>query len=84
MFGFKEIAAIVVICYLIGEAVKVMKIDTKYIPVIVGVCGAILGVVAMNVMPDLGITNVLDAAAAGIVSGLSATGFDQVYKQLTK
>ena len=82
MFGFTEIAAIVVICYLIGEAIKVSKIDNKYVPVMVGVCGAILGVCAYYVMPGLEIGNIMDAIASGIVSGLSATGANQVYKQL--
>ena len=82
MFGFTEIAAIVVICYLIGEAVKVSPIDNKYIPIIVGACGGILGAVAMYLIPDIGVTNVLDAVAAGIVSGLSATGINQIGKQL--
>ena len=82
MFNYTEIAAIAVICYLIGMAVKNTKIDNKYIPTIVGVCGAILGVVAYYIIPDTGITNILDAIATGIVSGLSATGFDQAVKQL--
>lgn len=84
MFGFTEIAAIVVICYLIGEAVKVTVIDTKYIPVIVGVCGALLGILAFYTMPELEINNIMDATASGIVSGLASTGVNQVYKQLQK
>ena len=82
MFGFTEIASIVVICYLIGEAVKVTPIDNRYIPIIVGVGGGILGVVAINVIPDYATMNVLDAIASGIVSGLSATGINQIGKQL--
>lgn len=84
MFGFTEIAAIVVICYLIGEAIKVTVIDTKYIPVIVGVCGALLGILAFYTMPELEINNIMDATASGIVSGLASTGVNQVYKQLQK
>ena len=82
MFGFTEIAAIVVICYLIGEAVKVSPVDNKYIPIIVGVAGGILGVVALEVIPGLEVNNILDAIASGIVSGLSATGINQIGKQL--
>lgn len=82
MFGFTEIAAIVVICYLIGEGVKVTTIDTKYIPVIVGVCGGLLGIVAYYVMPGLELGNVLDAVASGIISGFASTGIHQVCKQL--
>ena len=82
MFGFTEIAAIVVICYFLGAGIKISNIDNKYIPVIVGCVGAILGVVAYYVMPGLEIGNILDAIASGIVSGLSATGINQVYRQL--
>ena len=82
MFGFTEIAAIVVICYLLGEGVKVTKLDTKYIPVIVGIAGGILGVIAVEVIPELVGLNILDAIASGIVSGLSATGINQIGKQL--
>lgn len=82
MFGFTEIASIVVICYLIGEGVKVSVIDNKYIPVIVGAVGGILGIIAYYVMPGLEVGNVLDAVASGIVSGLASTGCNQVYKQL--
>ena len=84
MFGYTEIVAVVVICYLIGMGVKNTPIDNKYIPTIVGICGAILGIVAYSMIPDLGVTNPLDAVATGIVSGLSATGVDQAVKQLTK
>lgn len=84
MFGFKEIGAIVIICYLVGMWVKNSKIDNSYIPTIVGTVGAILGVVAMYTMPELGIPSVLDALAYGVVSGLAATGIDQMYKQIER
>ena len=38
-FGIASVAAITVICYLIGMAVKASGIDNKWIPVIIGVCG---------------------------------------------
>lgn len=82
MFGFTEIAAVVVICYLVGESVKVSKIDNKYIPVIVGICGGLLGVAAYYTIPGIGLGNPLDAIASGIVSGLASTGAHQIYKQL--
>lgn len=83
-FGLTNVAVITVICYLIGEAVKLTKINNKYIPVIVGVAGGILGVVAMNVIPDFPASDWMTALAVGIVSGLAATGANQVVKQLKK
>ena len=83
-FGLTNVAAITVICYLIGEVVKLTKINNKYIPVIVGVAGGILGIVAMNVIPDFPASDWMTALAVGIVSGLAATGANQVVKQLKK
>lgn len=82
--GIEAIPAITVICFLIGEAVKLAPVDEKWIPVICGFCGGALGVVAMMTMPDFPATNVIAAIAIGIVSGLAATGAHQIYKQLTK
>lgn len=80
-----QVVAIVVICYLIGLAVKAIPvIKDEFIPVIVGVCGGILGVIGMFVMPDFPADDVLNAIAIGIVSGLASTGVNQAYKQLTK
>ena len=79
-----SVAAITVICYLIAIGVKATKLDNKYIPVIFGVMGGILGIVGMFVIPQYPAGDVLNAAAVGIVSGLAATGANQVYKQLTK
>lgn len=83
--GIATIPVIVVIVFLIVEAVKATgRIDGKWNPVIAGVCGGILGVVAMFVMPEFPGTEPLSAIAIGIVSGFAATGVHQVYKQLTK
>ena len=81
-FGMAGVAAITVICYLVGWIVKVSGLDNKWIPVIVGVCGGILGVVGMLVMTDFPAADPLTAAAVGIVSGLAATGVDQISKQM--
>lgn len=84
-FGIVEVGALVVICYLIGETVKVSPLDNKFIPVIVGFCGGILGVIAMYTgMPDFPAQDVITAIAVGIVSGLAATGANQIFKQLNK
>lgn len=77
------VIAIVVICYLIGLAAKMIPaVKDNYIPVIVGAFGGILGVLGMYVIPDFPAQDILNAIAVGIVSGLSSTGVNQVYKQL--
>lgn len=83
MLGIVAIPVITVICFLIAEAVKITTINDKWLPVICGACGAVLGVVALKVMPDFPAVDVLTAVAIGIVSGLGATGAHQVYKQLS-
>ena len=82
IFGIAGVAAITVICYLIGQGVKASGLDNKWIPVIVGACGGVLGVAGMFLMADFPAGDVLTAAAVGIVSGLAATGVNQAGKQL--
>ena len=50
--GVGGVAAITIICYLVGETVKITALNNKYIPVIVGACGALLGIPGMLLMPD--------------------------------
>ena len=83
-FGIASVAGITVICYLAAMAVKATEVDNTWLPVICGVIGAILGVVGMYYMPGYPATDIITAIAIGIVSGLAATGADQVYKQLMK
>lgn len=82
-FGIASVAAITVLCYLIGQIVKATGIDNKWIPIICGVCGAVLGVAGMFIMPDYPAKDYITAVAVGIVSGLAATGVNQAVKQLT-
>ncbi len=81
---FATVAAITMICFLIGLAVKISPLDDKWIPLIVGIAGGILGAVGMTVMPEFPANNVIDAVAVGIASGLAATGAHQIGKQLSK
>lgn len=81
-FGVLSVAGITVICYLAAMAVKATEVDNKWLPVICGAAGAILGVAGMYTMPDFPANDIINAVAIGIVSGLAATGADQVYKQL--
>lgn len=83
IFGITTIPSIVIICYLLAQGIKATPLDNKYIPVICGVLGGILGVVAMLIVPNFPASDVLTATAIGIVSGLSATGIHQIYKQLS-
>ena len=79
------VLAIVVITYLIGAAAKLIPhIKDEYIPVIVGAAGGVLGVAGMYLMPDFPAQDIMNAIAIGIVSGLSSTGVNQVYKQIKK
>ena len=80
--GITGVAAITVICLLIGQGVKCTSLDNKYIPVICGAAGGILGVAAMFLMPDYPATDYITAAAVGIVSGFAATGVNQAVKQM--
>lgn len=80
--GVAGVAAISVIAYLVGEIAKASALDNKWIPVLCGVFGAALGVVAMLTMPDFPAKDMINAVAIGIVSGLAATGADQIAKQL--
>ena len=77
--------AIVAICYVVGMACKAaQRIPDEWIPVIMAVVGGVLGAVGMNIMPDFPATDYINAVAVGAVSGLAATGVNQVYKQATK
>lgn len=83
-FGIASVVAITVICYLIGIGIKASPLNDKYIPVIVGVAGGVLGVVGLKTMPDFPVNDILNAIAVGIVSGLAATGVNQIFKQAEK
>lgn len=74
--------AITILCYLIGQTVRVSGLDNKWIPTIVGVVGGLLGLSGMYLVPDFPAQDPLTAIAVGIVSGLAATGVHQVGKQI--
>lgn len=81
--GIAQVSAITVICYLIGIGVKAIGGISHFIPTIVGTVGGILGIIAMYIMPEFVASDPLTAIAIGIVSGLAATGIDQIGKQLS-
>ena len=81
--GITGVAGIVVICYLVGLIVKATHWNNnKIIPIVCGMAGAVLGVAGMYVMPEFPAADPITAVAVGIVSGLAATGADQIAKQL--
>lgn len=82
-FGIASVAGITVICYLVAQVVKATPLDNKWLPILCGLAGAVLGVVGLRVMQEFPAQDMLTAAAVGIVSGLAATGVNQVYKQLS-
>lgn len=83
--GIASVAAITVICYLAGLIAKALPLDDRYIPIVCGVCGAVLGVAGLYLgLPDFPAADPVTALAVGIVSGLAATGANQVFKQLGK
>ena len=77
------VASITVICYLVGMACKAIeKVQDKYIPIIVGVTGGILGVAGWLTTGNFPADSWLSAVEVGIASGLASTGINQIYKQL--
>lgn len=83
-FEIATVLAITVLAYLAGEIVKATGLDNKWIPIVCGVAGIVLGIAAFYIgMVDFPATDVITAAAVGAASGLAATGINQVYKQLS-
>jgi uncharacterized membrane protein HdeD (DUF308 family) len=80
-FGFTSVAAITVICYLVIEIIKTTQLNRKWLPVISGLLGGALGILAMYIMPSYPAADALNAIAIGIVSGLAAPGVNPVAKQ---
>ena len=84
---FAAVPAIGVIVYLIAEIFKVAANSReswlKLIPVLCGVLGGVLGVLGWLLIPGyIPAENIFTAAA--IISGLAATGANQIGKQLKK
>ena len=85
ILGIAAIPVITVICYGVAEVIKATPLDNKWLPAICIVLGAVLGVVALYVAPEVTpATDVLTALAVGIVSGGFATSVHQTIKQLSE
>lgn len=86
IMGITGVAAIAVICYLLGTALKAWDAwDDRKIPAMMGIFGLALGLVAFIWWPEVvPATDPITAAAIGVVSGLTATGINQIWKQSMK
>ena len=77
--------AIVALSYVVGLGCKASKkIPDEWIPVIMAVVGGVLGALGMSTIPDFPASDYITAVAVGAVSGLAATGVNQMYKQANK
>lgn len=85
-FGIASVAAITVICYLVGMVCKaVPHVPDNVIPAACGLAGGVLGAAGLCLgLPDLPAGDPMTAVAMGIVSGLASTGIHQIGKQLEK
>lgn len=85
---FVSVPIIVLICYMIGEIYKVLFKHRqelyKLIPIIVAFIGGMLGVLIYITTPEIifNVNNLWDALLIGIMSGSSATGTNQIVKQI--
>ena len=84
-FGIAAVGAITALTYICALGIRGTKLDNKWIPAICGGLGILLGLGAFFLgVPDYPAGDLLTAAAVGGVSGLAATGVDQLQKQLKK
>ena len=86
-----EIVSIPVVATVVYAIIEVYKAVFKsekakrVIPIVAGVLGAILGIVAFFACPAIVPTdNAFLAAVMGLFSGLGAVGVNQIYKQASK
>lgn len=84
---FIGIPVIVLLCYLVGEILKVLfksKDDVKkLIPVLLSLVGGLIGVIIFYTEKDyLHVNSIWDSIMIGIVSGAASTGTNQIIKQI--
>lgn len=86
--NFTAVPIIVICCYLCGEIYKaIFRNHTnayRFIPLVTSVLGGMLGVVIFLTNPEviLDAPNIWVAIGIGVVSGASATGANQIIKQI--
>lgn len=80
-FGIAGVAAITVIAYAAGQAMRALGRLDRWSPTVCAALGGALGVAGLYIMPGFPAGDAI-TAAIGVVSGLAATGAQQVVKQL--
>ena len=87
--NFASVPNIVILCYILGEIYKIIfknkKETYKLIPLLVSLFGGVLGILIYFTAPEiLNVDNIYLALEIGIISGSSATGTNQIIKQIFK
>ena len=81
--GLAKIPAITAIAFGIGQLYKLTPWNTKWIPLVCGIVGAILGtIVYFFGMETFEILPFITSIASGIASGLAATGAHQAVTKI--
>ena len=80
-FGIAGVAAITVIAYAVGQAMRALDRLGRWSPTVCAALGGALGVAGLYIMPGFPAGDAI-TAAIGVVSGLAATGAQQAVKQL--
>ena len=80
-FGIAGVAAIMVIAYAVGQAMRALGRLDRWSPTVCVALGGALGVAGLYIMPGFPAGDAI-TAAIGVVSGLAATGAQQAVKQL--
>lgn len=82
-FGFAPVAAITIISFLCGIGWNLSKMNNKWIPLICGCVGGLLGGISFWLVPSvMPAQDPITAVAIGIASGFAATGIHQTISQL--
>lgn len=85
MLNYSTIPLIVVICYIAITAIKSTKLDSRWYPLISCGLGMLIATAMFYIVPEfIGATSLTVAMVLGGISGLAATGSNQVLKQLMK
>ena len=85
MMELVSIPSIMIISYLVTEIFKLWIKKKKYLPLVAGISGLILGIIIYYIEPDiLNTSNIFTSMAKGIISGLASTGSNEIIKQMRK